>query len=95
MQSQSEIINNKGDDIIPLPISKDIYERISKRLSNTNFTSVEKYAEYVLDQVLSELEKLDREKSSPLETSTTSSETPFSKEEQESVEQNLRSLGYL
>jgi hypothetical protein len=77
-------------DQMSITISKDLYERIRKRLAKTNFESVEQYAEYALDQVLIELENLenqDRPESVP--------DNSFTEKDQATVEERLRGLGYL
>ncbi|MHB8567562.1 MAG: CopG family transcriptional regulator [Nitrososphaerales archaeon] len=72
-------------EVTQISIPKTLAERIRVRIGNTAFKSVDEYAAYVLDQVLNELES----------ESNPSADNPFSKEDQENVEQRLRDLGYL
>jgi hypothetical protein len=72
--------------VVKLPMS--LVTRIKRRLGNSDFSSVDEYVAYVVDQVLTELESnsgQDKPKG----------ENVFSKEDQENVEQRLRDLGYL
>jgi hypothetical protein len=66
-------------------LSKTLIDRIQRRLSQTDFKSVDEYIAYVLDNVLKELE----------ESSAPQKEKVFSKEEEEGVEDRLRNLGYM
>ena len=68
-------------------IPKALAEKIRNRLSKTDFKSVDDYVSYVVEQVLVELEGGDSRQAG--------SDSAFSKEDQESVEQRLRDLGYL
>jgi hypothetical protein len=67
-------------------VSKSLIDRIQKRLSQTDFKTVDEYISYVLDNVLKELE----ESQAPQK-----GEKVFSKEEEEGVEERLRNLGYM
>jgi hypothetical protein len=74
-----------------LRIRKAIYDKIERRLvKSSEFSSVDAYAEYVLEQVLDDVERQDRE-----EQEAKKQEDVFSKEDQEDIEQRLRDLGYL
>jgi hypothetical protein len=74
-----------------LRVRKAIYDKIERRLlKSSEFNSVDAYAEYVLDQVLDDVERQDRE-----EQEAKKQEDVFSKEDQEDIEQRLRDLGYL
>jgi Arc/MetJ-type ribon-helix-helix transcriptional regulator len=73
-----------------IAIPKDVYLRVEKRLQKADFKSVGEYVTYVLEQVLIELEGKDAEQDPKKD-----SDNPFSKEDQENVEQKLRDLGYL
>jgi Arc/MetJ-type ribon-helix-helix transcriptional regulator len=66
-----------------IQIPKVLAERIQRRLSSTDFSSVDDYITYVLEQVLHDLEDQKNE------------EKIFSKEDQENVERRLRDLGYI
>ena len=62
-------------------ISKELVEKIKKRIEGTGFKSVDSYVEYVLQEVVSEMtEETDEE---------------LSKEDEEKVKERLRALGYL
>jgi len=65
--------------IMKISISDEIYKKIKKRVKDTNFKSVEEYVNFVLREVISEVEK----------------EPVFSKEEKEEVKGRLKALGYL
>ncbi len=77
-------------EILSVPLPKELYLKIEKRLAKTEFKSVGEYVTYVLEQVLLELETSD---SARLQKEQI--DNPFSKQDQESVEQKLRDLGYL
>ena len=66
---------------VTLNISKEITDKIKKRIEGTGFESVDSYVEYVLKEVLSEM---DEDKDEEL-----------SKEDEEKVKERLRALGYL
>jgi hypothetical protein len=69
---------------VPVMITEELAERITKRLPNTRFKSVDEYLTYIAEGVLTELESQER----PVED-------PFTKEDQAAVERKLRELGYL
>lgn len=67
-------------------LPKSLVERVSRRLSVSNFKSTDEYIAYVVDQVLNELEEKERnENKAPV----------FSKKDQEDIEQRLKDLGYM
>ncbi len=66
---------------VQINISKDISDKIKKRIEGTGFESVDSYIEYVLKEVLSEMEEERDEE--------------LSKEDEEKVKERLRALGYL
>ena len=63
-------------------IPAELYERIEKRVKETEFSSVSEYVTYVLQEVLNTLEEEEE-----MEV--------FSEEEEEKVKERLRALGYL
>ncbi len=65
-----------------ITIPKPLYNKIKKRIEDTGFSSVSSYVTYVLRQVISSLEKDDKEE-------------VFTKEEEEEVKKRLRALGYI
>lgn len=74
-----------------LRIAKRISDRISARLmKSSEFRTIDAYAEFVLEQVLDQIESED-EGNLPIKKE----QEVFSKEDQEDVEQRLRDLGYL
>lgn len=75
-------------EMVAVMIPKALASRITNRLGSTDFKSVDEYVGYVLDQVLAELEGGDS-------AAAKSGENVFSKEDQASVEQRLRDLGYM
>ena len=64
-------------------IPKPLANKIKERMKGTGFSSVSSYVTYVLRQVISSIEKDDREKQA------------FTEEEEEKVKQRLRDLGYI
>ena len=68
-------------DLKEVKIPKEIYERIEKRIEETEFKSVDEYVTYVLKEVLASLEEEEEE--------------VFTEEEEEKVKERLRALGYL
>lgn len=67
---------------VEIKIPKEIYEKIEKRIKDTEFKSVSEYVTYVLREVLASLEEEETEE-------------VFSEEEEEKVKERLRALGYL
>ncbi len=74
----SAVISAEGSQVEVL-LPKSLVERVSRRVTNSEFKSVSEYVTFVLEQVLAKLE----EKSS------------ISKQDQEKIEERLRDLGYL
>ncbi len=66
---------------VTIEIPQELYERIEKRVQDTEFSSVSEYITYVLREVLASLEEEEEE--------------VFTKEEEEKVKERLRALGYL
>ena len=64
-------------------IPKPLVEKIKERMKGTGFSSVSSYVTYVLRQILSSIEEEERSKQA------------FTKEEEETVKQRLRDLGYI
>jgi len=74
-------------DKVSVALPKSVVERVRRRVQNSNeFKSVDEYIAYVMDQMLTELEG---------ESEKTGDASPFSKKDQEDVEQRLRDLGYI
>ena len=69
---------------VALPAS--LADRIRGRLPQSEFKSVDEYVTFVVEQVLTDLEANE---------APTKQQEPFSKEDQASVEQRLRDLGYM
>ena len=84
MSKESDL--SKGGSWVQVSIPASLGERVKKRLASSDFKTMDEYVGYVLDQVLTELEGAQQE--------TKQSEV-FSKEDQASVEQRLRDLGYM
>ena len=70
-----------GSGITTISIPKPLAEKIKKRIEGTGFNSVSSYVTYVLRQVLSNVEKNEKE--------------PFSEEDERKIKERLRSLGYI
>ena len=64
-------------------IPKPLVEKIKDRMKGTGFSSVSSYVTYVLRQVLSSIKAEEKSKQA------------FTKEEEETVKQRLRDLGYI
>ena len=71
---------------IPQPLA----DKIKKRCEGTGFNSVSSYVTYVLRQVLSNVEKKEKAQKEHKEE-----KKAFSKKDEETVKERLRSLGYL
>ncbi len=89
MPSSEEMSGTAGSmgETATVRISRSLADRISKRLSKTDFKSVDEYVNYVVEQVLADLEG-----EAPTQGTD---ENAYSKEDQATVEQRLRDLGYL
>ena len=72
--------SDKEKKFISIKIPAQLYERIEKRVNETDFPSVSDYVAYVLREVLASLDE-DYE--------------VFTEEEEEKIKERLRSLGYL
>jgi len=70
-----------GLGITTISIPKPLAEKIKKRIEGTGFNSVSSYVTYVLRQVLSNVEKNEKE--------------AFSEEDERKIKERLRSLGYI
>ena len=64
-----------------VPIPAELYDAIDQRVKETEFTSVEEYVTFVLEEVLKDDDDED--------------EIAFSPEDEEEVKKRLRALGYL
>jgi hypothetical protein len=80
--------NAAQGEAVSVKIPGPLASRINRRLANSDFKSVDEYVAYVLDQVLSEIE-------GDVPGAGKSAENVFSNEDQASVEQRLRDLGYM
>ena len=67
-------------ETVKVNIQKEIFDRIGKRVETTEFKSVDEYVNYVLEEVLNQVEQ---------------EKQVYSKEDEEKVKEKLRSLGYL
>ncbi len=65
-----------------VPIPTELYDAIANRVKETEFSSVEEYVTFVLEEVIKD-EDEDEE------------ETPFTPEDEEEVKKRLKALGYL
>jgi len=68
------------EPVKPVYIPISMYEQIQERVDVSEFTSVEEYVLFVLEEVLKDDEEV---------------EIVFSKEEEEEVKKRLKALGYL
>ena len=78
----------QGDEAVSVKLPKATAERVSKRLADSGFSSIDEYVAYVVDMVLNEVE-------GGAKPSEAASPESFTKEDQEAVEQKLKELGYL
>lgn len=68
---------------VPITISEELFNRIKARVKGSKeFSSVEEYISYILEEVLSEGEK------KPVKS-------VYTKEEEEEIKSKLQALGYL
>ena len=72
--------------VVKVGIKPDIYKKIKKRVAKTEFESVQEYVNYVLEEVIKQVEEEDK---------GTEEEAAYSKEDEEKVKERLRALGYL
>jgi hypothetical protein len=63
-------------------INKDLIDRIQKRIQGTEFSSVEEYVTFVLEEVINETDEEEHQE-------------VFSEEDEAKVKGRLRALGYL
>ena len=61
-------------------IPTPLFKKVEQRIKGTGFTSVSSYVAYVLMEIVSEDEE---------------GATPFTKEDEEKVKEDLKALGYL
>lgn len=73
---------NEKEEKKAIYLSAELYDRIEKRVRATEFTSVEKYVTFVLEEILRDEESEEEE---PV----------FTEAEEEEVKKRLRALGYL
>jgi len=65
-----------------IEISEELYKKIEKRVKESGeFKSVSEYIEFVLTELLKELEEEEQQ--------------PYTEEEEEEIKQRLRALGYI
>jgi Arc/MetJ-type ribon-helix-helix transcriptional regulator len=74
-------------DTISVHLPKSLVDRIETRLLQSDFKSVDEYVAYIVDEVLSEVERSE-------ESQEESQKNVYSKEDQALVEQRLKDLGY-
>ena len=74
--------------MVAVRIPSSLADRVKKRLAASDFKTLDEYVAYVVDQVVTELEVGQQGENKQ-------AENVFSKEDQASVEQRLRDLGYM
>ena len=67
---------------VPIHIPVKLFEKIIKKIEGTDFTDVSDYVSYVMQEVITSIEKNEEEK-------------VFSDDEEKIIKRRLRSLGYL
>ncbi|VVB82568.1 Uncharacterised protein [uncultured archaeon] len=80
---------------INLKISKELKNKLEKKIKKTNFNSIEEYINYLLEQVLSDDEDFGEAIYSEKEEKDIHGDNTYSEEEEESLKKNLKDLGYL
>jgi len=75
-------------ETVTVKIPSALAERVKRRLSGSDFKTIDEYVAYVVEQVVTELEGGEPPEAKP-------ADNVFSKEDQASVEQRLRDLGYM
>ena len=75
-------------DTVSVKIPSALAERVKGRLPGSDFKTIDEYVAYIVDQVVTELE-------GGTAPAAKQPENVFSKEDQASVEQRLRDLGYM
>jgi hypothetical protein len=72
--------------VVKVGIKSDIYKKIKKRVAKTEFENVQEYVNYVLEEVIKQVEEEDKGQDD---------DAAYSKEDEEKVKERLRALGYL
>ena len=93
-------VQSRSAGFLTISVPLFVADKIRQRLPETDYSTVDEYASAVLEAVLVELEKEIQEKkklaAGSVDRSDEDSESKvFSREEQESVEDRLRGLGYM
>ena len=94
------LVQSRSAGFLTISVPLFVADKIRQRLPETDYSTVDEYASAVLEAVLVELEKEIQEKKKLAEGSVDRSDKDsesrvFSREEQESVEDRLRGLGYM
>ncbi len=69
-----------SEDYGEIKIRKDLIDKIQKHIQGTEFSSIEEYVTFVLEEVIKDVDE---------------EEQVFSEEDEEKVKGRLRALGYL
>ena len=72
-------LSGEDNQSVPIVIPKKLFERINKKIKNTQFSSVSEYVTSIIET----------------ELNTGEEDEVFSKEDEEAIKKRLRSLGYL
>ena len=65
-----------------IQISEELKQKLEKKIKETEFDSLEKYINYVLEQVVSDI-------------STETTEQAYTEDEEQAMKERLRALGYV
>ncbi|UCE12500.1 MAG: hypothetical protein JSV04_09925 [Candidatus Heimdallarchaeota archaeon] len=77
----------------PVYLSQELFERIDSRVVHSDeFTSIENYVEYILNQVL---DLLEDQFPYQVEGDSPEDRTSMQKEEEKKIKKRLESLGYM
>lgn len=84
---------------ITISISKELKQKLEKKIKQTNFKSIQDYILYILKQIVSDREinvNSKRERAyTKEEEADIRGPQPYTKEEEEALKKNLEDLGYL
>ena len=72
----------EDEKLVSLSIPISLFRKIEDRIKDTSFSSVSSYLSYVVQELMLEMERAEPKES-------------FSKDDEESVKERLRALGYL
>ncbi len=78
-------MEEKEEELIPVEIPKDLFEKINERIDGIEFKSVSEYVTFVLEEVVSEDGDEEEDEAEEI----------YSEEDEEKIKERLKGLGYL